>query len=104
MKRPVLQGSQVEIIRSGQFYTLLLGKHISISWDKGTRLLVHILATYRVLMHCNIKFILKETTFYSSHIFFVKDLQSIFLLHTFFVSRAVYVVCVVTLMEMSTMT
>lgn len=50
MKRPVLQGSQVEIVRSGQFYTLLLGKHISLSWDKGTRLLVHISATYRVLM------------------------------------------------------
>uniref|UniRef100_A0A3Q3S0D4 von Willebrand factor n=1 Tax=Mastacembelus armatus TaxID=205130 RepID=A0A3Q3S0D4_9TELE len=47
MKRPVLQGSQVEIVRSGHFYTLLLGKHISISWDKGTRLLVHVSATYR---------------------------------------------------------
>ncbi|XP_041794165.1 von Willebrand factor [Chelmon rostratus] len=47
MKRPVPQGSQVEIVRSGQFYTLLLGKHISLSWDKGTRLLVHISATYR---------------------------------------------------------
>ncbi|KAF3688863.1 von Willebrand factor [Channa argus] len=47
MTRPVLQGSQVEIIRSGHFYTLLLGKHISISWDKGTRLLVHISAAYR---------------------------------------------------------
>ncbi|XP_036961883.1 von Willebrand factor isoform X3 [Acanthopagrus latus] len=47
MKRPVLQGSQVEIVRSGQFYTLLLGKHISLSWDKGTRLLVHISAAYR---------------------------------------------------------
>lgn len=48
MKNPVLQGTQVEIVRSGQFYTLLLGKHISISWDKGTQLLVHISATYRV--------------------------------------------------------
>ncbi|XP_042351593.1 von Willebrand factor [Plectropomus leopardus] len=47
MKRPVLQSSQVEIVRSGQFYTVLLGKHISLSWDKGTRLLVHISATYR---------------------------------------------------------
>ncbi|GAA6225493.1 von Willebrand factor-like [Lates japonicus] len=47
MKRPVLQGSQVEIIQSGQFYTLLLGKHISLSWDKGTHLLVHISASYR---------------------------------------------------------
>ncbi|XP_027128551.1 von Willebrand factor [Larimichthys crocea] len=47
MKKPVLHGSQVEIVRSGQFYTLLLGKEISLSWDKGTRLLVHISATYR---------------------------------------------------------
>ncbi|XP_076589526.1 von Willebrand factor [Chaetodon auriga] len=47
MKKPVLQGSQVEIVRSGQFYTLLLGKHLSLSWDKGTRLLVHISAAYR---------------------------------------------------------
>ncbi|KAK1887428.1 von Willebrand factor [Dissostichus eleginoides] len=47
MKRPVLQSSQVEIVKSSQFYTVLLGKHISLSWDKGTRLLVHISATYR---------------------------------------------------------
>lgn len=47
MMKPVLQGSQVEIIHSGQFYSLLLGKHISLSWDKGTRLLVHISAAYR---------------------------------------------------------
>ncbi|KAF7224520.1 von Willebrand factor isoform X2 [Nothobranchius furzeri] len=46
MKRPVPQNSQVEIIRSGQFYTLLLGKDISISWDKGTRLSVHISSSY----------------------------------------------------------
>uniref|UniRef100_A0A3P8XEF0 von Willebrand factor n=1 Tax=Esox lucius TaxID=8010 RepID=A0A3P8XEF0_ESOLU len=32
-------GSEVEIVRSGQFFILLLGKHISISWDLGTRLL-----------------------------------------------------------------
>ncbi|XP_071393775.1 von Willebrand factor [Centroberyx affinis] len=47
MRKPVLQGSEVEIVRSGQFYILLLGKHISISWDKGTRLLVHISSEYR---------------------------------------------------------
>uniref|UniRef100_A0A673AE74 von Willebrand factor n=1 Tax=Sphaeramia orbicularis TaxID=375764 RepID=A0A673AE74_9TELE len=47
MKRPVLQEKQVEIIRSGQFYTLLLGKHITLSWDKGTHLVVHISASYR---------------------------------------------------------
>ncbi|XP_061139991.1 von Willebrand factor [Syngnathus typhle] len=47
MKTPVPQSAQVEIIRSGQFYTLLLGKHISLSWDKATHLLVHISAEYR---------------------------------------------------------
>uniref|UniRef100_A0A8C8MEA0 von Willebrand factor n=1 Tax=Oncorhynchus tshawytscha TaxID=74940 RepID=A0A8C8MEA0_ONCTS len=39
MKKPVMKGVEVEIIRSGQFFILLLGKHISISWDLGTRLL-----------------------------------------------------------------
>jgi len=48
MKRPVRWGSQVEIVHSGQFYLLLLGKHISISWDQGSHLLVHISAQYRV--------------------------------------------------------
>ncbi|KAF7670343.1 hypothetical protein LDENG_00018730 [Lucifuga dentata] len=47
MKKPVLLGSEVEIVHSGQFYTLLLGKYISLSWDRGTRLLVHISAKYR---------------------------------------------------------
>ncbi|CAL8262169.1 unnamed protein product [Merluccius merluccius] len=47
MKRPVMQGSGVEIVRSGQFYILLLGKHISISWDQGNYLRVHISAQYR---------------------------------------------------------
>lgn len=51
MKKPVMQESQVEIIRSGQFYTLLLGKQISLSWDRGTRLLVHISSTYRVQIY-----------------------------------------------------
>lgn len=50
MRRPVLHGSEVEMVHSGQFYILLLGKHISISWDQGTRLLVHISAQYRVIM------------------------------------------------------
>ncbi|KAG7271057.1 hypothetical protein CRUP_037956 [Coryphaenoides rupestris] len=52
MKKPVLRGSQVEIVRSGQFYLLLLGKHISISWDQGTHLLVHISAQYRLPSAC----------------------------------------------------
>ncbi|XP_061630178.1 von Willebrand factor isoform X1 [Phyllopteryx taeniolatus] len=47
MKTPVPQSAQVEIIRLGQFYTLLLGKHISLSWDMGTQLLVHLSAEYR---------------------------------------------------------
>lgn len=69
MKRPVLQGSQVEIVRSGQFYTLLLGKHISISWDKGTHLLVHISAAYRVLLYYNTTFILIKLCLFLSHCF-----------------------------------
>ena len=52
MRRPVLQGSEVEVVRSGQFYILLLGKHIAISWDQGTHLLVHLSAQYRVRTHC----------------------------------------------------
>lgn len=48
MKKPLLKGTEVEIVRSGHFYTLLLGKHISINWDMGTRLSVHISASYRV--------------------------------------------------------
>ncbi|XP_067090003.1 von Willebrand factor [Osmerus mordax] len=47
MRRAVLQGSEVEIVRSGLFYILLLGKHISIIWDRGTRLVVHLSASYR---------------------------------------------------------
>ncbi|XP_034144185.1 von Willebrand factor isoform X2 [Esox lucius] len=47
MRKPVMKGSEVEIVRSGQFFILLLGKHISISWDLGTRLLVHISSYYR---------------------------------------------------------
>uniref|UniRef100_A0A4W5QVE9 von Willebrand factor n=1 Tax=Hucho hucho TaxID=62062 RepID=A0A4W5QVE9_9TELE len=50
MKKPVMKGVEVEIIRSGQFFILLLGKHISISWDLGTRLLVHISSQYRVIL------------------------------------------------------
>ncbi|XP_075998087.1 von Willebrand factor [Genypterus blacodes] len=47
MKTPVPQGSGVEIVRSGQSFTLLLGKYISLNWDRGTRLLVDISAKYR---------------------------------------------------------
>ncbi|XP_072290554.1 von Willebrand factor [Eucyclogobius newberryi] len=47
MTRPVLLDSQIQIVRSGHFYTVLLGKHISLSWDKGTHLRVHISAVYR---------------------------------------------------------
>ncbi|XP_077591325.1 von Willebrand factor isoform X2 [Stigmatopora nigra] len=48
MKTPVPESAQVEIIRSsGQFYTLLVGKHISLNWDRGTNLMVHIAAEYK---------------------------------------------------------
>ncbi|KAM8861778.1 von Willebrand factor [Synchiropus picturatus] len=47
MKHPVPLTAKVEIIRSGQFYTVLLGKHISLSWDRGTNVVVHISASYR---------------------------------------------------------
>ncbi|XP_061679970.1 von Willebrand factor isoform X2 [Syngnathoides biaculeatus] len=46
-KAPVPQNAQVEIIQSGHFYTLLLGKHISLSWDTGTHLLIHLSAEYK---------------------------------------------------------
>ncbi|KAL2092953.1 hypothetical protein ACEWY4_010265 [Coilia grayii] len=42
MKRPVLSGVQVEIVRSGLYYILLLGSDISITWDTATRLEVQI--------------------------------------------------------------
>lgn len=38
MKRPVLKETEVEIVRSGLYYIVLLGKHISITWDTGTRI------------------------------------------------------------------
>ncbi|KAK7891491.1 hypothetical protein WMY93_023454 [Mugilogobius chulae] len=47
MKRPVPLDSQVQIIRSGRSYTVLLGQHISLSWDRGTHLRLHISAVYR---------------------------------------------------------
>lgn len=96
MKKPVKQGSQVEIIRSGQFYTLLLGKQISLSWDRGTRLLVHISALYRVQIcffpcfHMNLNF------------FFVFLTKNLCLMHALG-CRAGCAACVVTLMGMSTM-
>ncbi|XP_064199356.1 von Willebrand factor isoform X1 [Anguilla rostrata] len=47
MKRPVLKETEVEIVRSGLYYILLLGKDIVITWDKGTRLVVQIKGHYR---------------------------------------------------------
>ncbi|CAL9695336.1 unnamed protein product [Knipowitschia caucasica] len=47
VKNPVLLGSQVQIVRSAQSYTVLLGKHLTINWDKGTHLRVHISPVYR---------------------------------------------------------
>uniref|UniRef100_A0A672PHD4 von Willebrand factor n=1 Tax=Sinocyclocheilus grahami TaxID=75366 RepID=A0A672PHD4_SINGR len=47
MKRPVLKETAVEIVRSGQYYIILLGKHISITWDTGTRISLQINGQYR---------------------------------------------------------
>ncbi|XP_056092012.1 von Willebrand factor [Rhinichthys klamathensis goyatoka] len=47
MKRPVLKETVVEIVRSGQYYIILLGKHISITWDTGTRISLQINGQYR---------------------------------------------------------
>uniref|UniRef100_A0A3B4BK09 von Willebrand factor n=1 Tax=Periophthalmus magnuspinnatus TaxID=409849 RepID=A0A3B4BK09_9GOBI len=44
MKKPVLLDSQVQVVRSGHSYTVLLGKHIFLSWDRGTHLRVHVSA------------------------------------------------------------
>lgn len=93
MKKPVLRGTEVEIIRSGQFYTLLLGKHISISWDKGSRLLVHISASYRVSQSASFKLICSRLRF----------LIPCFTAHFFLTRRVECAACVVTLMGMSTM-
>lgn len=90
MKKPVMQESQVEIIRSGQFYTLLLGKQISVSWDRGTRLLVHISSTYRVQIYsCT------SLGTNSAHLLHLKNIY-IYLMS----NRAGCAACAVTLMGM----
>lgn len=48
MKRPVLKETEVEIVRSGQYHIVLLGKHISLTWDTGTRVSLQIGGQYRV--------------------------------------------------------
>lgn len=96
MKKPVVQDSQVEIVRSGQFYTLLLGKQISLTWDKGTQLRVHISASYRVQMHsCPLD------AKWSSFVAILKDVigQTLFFLHC----REGFAACAATLTGMSTM-
>ncbi|KAA0715188.1 von Willebrand factor [Triplophysa tibetana] len=47
MKRPVLKETEVEIVRSGQYYIVMLGKHISLTWDTGTRISLQISGHYR---------------------------------------------------------
>lgn len=96
MKKPVLQSSQVEIIRSGQFYTLLLGKQISLSWDRGTRLLVHISAQYRVQIWSYLSFDMNLNNFF---VFLTINLCQMHAVGC----RTGCVACVVTLMGMSTM-
>ncbi|MCJ8733665.1 hypothetical protein PDJAM_G00226260 [Pangasius djambal] len=47
MRRPVMKETEVEIIRSGLYYIILLGKHISLTWDMGTRIILQINSVYR---------------------------------------------------------
>ncbi|XP_041111290.1 von Willebrand factor-like [Polyodon spathula] len=47
MKKPVKDETEVEIIRSGLYFILLLGKGISVTWDLGTRVTVQLKGQYR---------------------------------------------------------
>ncbi|KAG9272994.1 von Willebrand factor isoform X1 [Astyanax mexicanus] len=47
MKKPVMKETDVEIVRSGFYYIVLLGKNISITWDTGTRIILQISGQYR---------------------------------------------------------
>ncbi|KAF7699418.1 hypothetical protein HF521_004160 [Silurus meridionalis] len=47
MRKPVMKETEVEMVRSGLYYTVLLGKHISITWDMGTRIILQISSVYR---------------------------------------------------------
>ncbi|KAK1784997.1 hypothetical protein P4O66_018435, partial [Electrophorus voltai] len=47
MNRPVMKETDVEIVRSGLYYIVLLGKHISLTWDTGTRIILKINSKYR---------------------------------------------------------
>ncbi|TRY64777.1 hypothetical protein DNTS_014301, partial [Danionella cerebrum] len=43
----LMEHGEIEIVRSGQFYIVLLGKHISLMWDTGTRISLQISSLYR---------------------------------------------------------
>ncbi|MGH0173646.1 UNVERIFIED_CONTAM: hypothetical protein FKN15_066132 [Acipenser sinensis] len=47
MRKPVKDETEVEIIRSGLYFILLLGKGISVTWDLGTRVTVQLKGQYR---------------------------------------------------------
>uniref|UniRef100_A0A8C9SUE5 von Willebrand factor n=1 Tax=Scleropages formosus TaxID=113540 RepID=A0A8C9SUE5_SCLFO len=47
MKRPVLRETDLEIVRSGLYYIVLLGQDITITWDRGTRLIVQLKGHYK---------------------------------------------------------
>ncbi|XP_062861316.1 von Willebrand factor [Trichomycterus rosablanca] len=47
MRRPVMKETDVEIVRSGLYYIVLLGKHISLTWDRGTRIILQINGQYK---------------------------------------------------------
>ncbi|XP_006633894.3 von Willebrand factor [Lepisosteus oculatus] len=47
MQKPVVHETEVEIIKSGLFYIVLLGKDLSVTWDRGTRIIVQLKGHYR---------------------------------------------------------
>ncbi|MGH0133630.1 UNVERIFIED_CONTAM: hypothetical protein FKN15_075999 [Acipenser sinensis] len=53
MRKPVKDETEVEIIRSGLYFILLLGKGISVTWDLGTRVTVQLKGQYRLPSQCS---------------------------------------------------
>ncbi|XP_069765096.1 von Willebrand factor [Narcine bancroftii] len=47
IKKPILNGEDLEIFNSDRYYIIVLGKVISILWDKGTRISVRIQGQYQ---------------------------------------------------------
>ncbi|MEE6519800.1 hypothetical protein FKM82_017537, partial [Ascaphus truei] len=47
IKKPLRDGTDVEVLQSGHFFILLLGKTMSVTWDKGMRVYVKLKENYR---------------------------------------------------------